>query len=122
MVGAMADSLIDKKDALEFKFAVYIVLGIIAIVVINLLLDGIRKAIRGLDTAALGALLLWIGHKTSGVIVISAISGLLYLIGGTLVATGLVVFILLKLFRRKRAKRRSQPSAPPQVQEEEKEE
>lgn len=120
MFEALAGSLADKKDALEFRLTLYIVLGIVAIVVVSLLIDGIRKYIRGLDTAALGALLIWIGYQASKIKVISVVTNLLYLIGGTLVAAGLLVFILLKIIRRKRARKRARNAGPPQVEQTEK--
>lgn len=123
MFGSLISSIGDKKDALEFKLALYIVLGIVAIVVISLLLDSIRRFIRGLDTAALGALLLWIGHKASEIKIISIVSNLLYLIGGTLFAVGLLVFIVLTLFKRRRAKkivRQAQAQQAQQAQQAEK--
>lgn len=120
MFETLAGSLADKRDALEAKLMLYIVLGIIAIVVVSLLLDGIRRYIRGLDTAALGALLIWAGYQASKIKIISVVTNLLYLIGGTLVAVGLLAFILLKIIRRKRARKRAEQAGPPKVQEAEK--
>ena len=51
----MFGSLTEKASSFEAKLALYIVAGVVALVIVNLLLDGIRKYIRGLDTAALGA-------------------------------------------------------------------
>ena len=117
MFNSIATSVANAKSALEFKLILYIVLGIVAIVLVNLLLDGIRKAIRGLDTAALGGIILWTGHKAAEIKIISVVSGLLYLIGGTLVAVGLLVFILLKVIRHKIAGKAAGQSGPPQPQD-----
>ena len=48
-------------NSLESKLMLYIIAGIVILVIINLLLDSVRKYIRGLDTAALGVLFLWLG-------------------------------------------------------------
>ena len=100
----------DKSDPHELKLALYIVIGIVVLVILNTLIDGIRRHIRGLDTAALGALFLFLGHKAAGVKLISVLSNLLYLVGGTLVAVGLLLFIILKLFRRDRKKKTAERS------------
>lgn len=120
MFGTLASSFTEKKDALEFRIMLYIILGIIAIVVVSLLIDGIRRYIRGLDTAALGALLIWVGYQASKIKVISVVTNLLYLIGGTLLAVGLLVFILLKIIRRKRVRKRAEQAGPPKVEQTEK--
>ena len=88
--------------SMEFKLVLFIILGIVVIVIISLLLDGIRKAIRSLDIAALGALLVWCGFKASDIAIVEVVSSLLYLIGGTLFAVGLMAFVLLKVIRHKR--------------------
>ncbi len=120
MFGTLVSSFTEKKDALEFKIMLYIILGIIAIVVVSLLIDGIRRYIRGLDTAALGALLIWVGYQASKIKIISVVTNLLYLIGGTLLAVGLLVFILLKIIRRKRVRKRAEQAGPPKVEQTEK--
>ena len=105
MFGSLLATIGEKKDALEFKVTLYIIIGIVAIVVIRVLIDGIRKYIRGLDTAALGALFLWLGHWAAGVKVVSVVSKLLYIVGGTLFGVGLLVFVILQLIKRGRKKR-----------------
>lgn len=102
MSASLFNILGDNRDALEFKVGLYIVLGVVAIVIVSLLLDRIRRVIRGLDTAALGVLLLWLGHKAAELKVVSAVSMLLNLIGGTLLGTGLIVFVIIMLIRHKR--------------------
>ncbi len=102
MFGSLISSLTDTKNSLEFKLTLFVIGAIVVLVIVNLLLDGIRKYIRGLDTAALGGILIWVGYKASGLAMISVVTKLLYLIGGTLLVVGLLVFILSKLFRRKR--------------------
>ena len=62
----MIGSLSAKASAFESKLMLYIILGVVALVIVNLLLDGVRKFIRGLDTAALGALFIFLGYKASG--------------------------------------------------------
>ena len=107
----MIQSLFGQKDSLEFKLVLFIVGLIVALVIVNLLLDGIRRYIRGLDTAALGGIIIWLGYKASGISFISLVTNLLYLIGGTLCVVGLIVFILSKMFGRKR--KATQLSGPP---------
>ena len=100
----------EKSDPHELKLALYIVIGIVVLVILNTLIDGIRRHIRGLDTAALGALFIFLGYKAAGVKVVSILANLLYLVGGTLVAVGLLLFIILKLFRRDRKKKTAERS------------
>ena len=108
----MFGSLAAKASAFESKLMLYIILGVVALVIVNLLLDGVRKFIRGLDTAALGALLIFLGYKASKLALVSVLTNLLYLVGGTLFATGILVFIIMTAIRRKRAVRRSGPPMP----------
>ena len=108
----MFGSLTEKASSLETKLALYIVAGVIALVIVNLLLDGIRKYIRGLDTAALGALLIFVGYKAAELKLVSVLSNLLYLVGGTLFITGILIFVIKTIIKRKRAVVRSGPPMP----------
>ena len=108
----MFGSLAATAGSFESRLALYIVGGVIALVIINLLLDGIRRYIRGLDTAALGALLIFLGYKASELKLVSVLTNLLYLIGGTLFAVGILVFVLMMIIKRKHAVKRSGPPMP----------
>lgn len=108
----MFGSLAATAGSFESRLALYIVGGVIALVIINLLLDGIRRYIRGLDSAALGALLIFLGYKASELKLVSVLTNLLYLIGGTLFAVGILVFVLMMITKRKRAVKRSGPPMP----------
>ena len=108
----MFGSLAAKAGSFESKLMLYIILGVVALVIVNLLLDGVRKFIRGLDTAALGALFIWLGYKSSTVQLVSVLTNLLYLIGGTLFISGVLIFIILMAIKRKRAVKRSGPPMP----------
>ena len=108
----MFGSLTEKASSLETKLALYIVAGVIVLVIVNLLLDGIRKYIRGLDTAALGALLIFVGYKAAELKLVSVLSNLLYLVGGTLFITGILIFVIKTIIKRKRAVVRSGPTLP----------
>lgn len=108
----MFGSLAATAGSFESRLALYIVGGVIALVIINLLLDGIRRYIRGLDTAALGALLIFLGYKASELKLVSVLANLLYLVGGTLFAVGVLVFVLMMIIKRKRAVKRSGPPMP----------
>lgn len=108
----MFGSLAATAGSFESRLALYIVGGVIALVIINLLLDGIRRYIRGLDSAALGALLIFLGYKASELKLVSVLANLLYLIGGTLFAVGILVFVLMMIIKRKRAVKRSGPPMP----------
>ena len=116
MFGSLGNAVAAKAGALETKLALYIVGGIIALVIVNLLLDGIRRYIRGLDTAALGGIFLWLGFESSKIAVVSVLKNLLYLVGGTLCITGLVVFVISMLVRSKRSAKRSGPPMPKHAQ------
>lgn len=120
MFGSLAATVSDNLDGIRTKAILYIIVGIIALVIINLLLDSIRKFIRGLDTAALGAVLIWLGFEAKKLTIVKAVSDLLLLIGWTLVIVGLLVFILIKLFRGKRNRRKraaaQKDSAPAEKQ------
>ena len=108
----MFGSLTEKASSLETKLALYIVAGVIVLVIVNLLLDGVRRYIRGLDTAALGALLIFLGYKAAEIKLVSVLSNLLYLVGGTLFVTGVLIFIIRTIIKRKRAVVRSGPPMP----------
>ncbi len=108
----MFGSLAATAGSFESRLALYIVGGVIALVIINLLLDGIRRYIRGLDSAALGALLIFLGYKASELKLVSVLANLLYLVGGTLFAVGVLVFVLMMIIKRKRAVKRSGPPMP----------
>ena len=108
----MIESLSAKAGSFETKLALYIVAGVIVLVIVNLLLDGIRRYIRGLDTAGLGAILIFLGYKASTVKLVSVLSNLLYLVGGTLFIAGIIVFIIMMMIKRKRAIKRSGPPMP----------
>ena len=82
MSGNLVSSLSGPKDSLEFKLILYIILGVVALVIIHVLIDGIRRYIIGLDSAVLGGLLVWLGIKAQDIAVISVVSNLLYLIEG----------------------------------------
>jgi len=116
----MFGSAAAKASAFESKLILYIVLGVLALVIINLLLDGIRRYIRGLDTAGLGAIFIFLGYKASGFKMVSALTNLLYLVGGTLFASGILIFVLMLLFRRRRSAKRSGPPMPKHAEKSEK--
>ena len=99
LVGALAG------DGFKGKLILYIILGITAVVIISVLLDGIKKYIRGLDTAALGGLLIWLGYEANKIALVRTLSDLLYLVGGTLVVVGLIVFIIIRMIKGKRKAR-----------------
>ena len=109
---SMFDLLNQHASAFETKLMMYIILGVVAIVIVNLLLDGVRKFIRGLDTAALGALLIFLGYKASELQLVSVLTNLLYLVGGTLVAVGILVFVLMMIIKGKRSAKRGGPPMP----------
>ena len=109
-----------KASGFESKLMLYIVLGVVALVIVNLLLDGIRKFIRGLDTAALGAIFIFLGYKASEFKLVSALTNLLYLVGGTLFILGIIIFIIMKAIRRKKVARESGPPMPKHAKTDEK--
>lgn len=104
LYGSIFTSIGEVFGDIKTKFIVYTILGIIVIVIISLLLDGVRKYIRGLDTAALGALLLFVGYKTYSIPLISTVAKLL-LVGGTLFVVGILVFVIFRLIKRKHNER-----------------
>ena len=108
----MFGSLAAKAGSFETKLTLYIIIGVIAIVIVNLLLEGVKKYIRGLDTAALGALLIFLGYKASEFELVRVLSNLLYLIGGTLFASGILIFVIMTMIKHKRAVKRSGPPMP----------
>ena len=102
MFGSLVSTFAGNADGFKGKLILYIIVGIVALVIVNLLLDGIRRYIRGLDTAVLGALLIWLGYQSDKIALVRTLSDLLYLVGGTLAVTGLVVFIITMIIRGKR--------------------
>ena len=115
----MFDLLHSQASAFETKLMMYIILGVVAIVIVNLLLDPIRKYIRGLDTAALGALFIFLGYKASEFELVKALTNLLYLVGGVLAALGILIFVLKTIRRAKRKARQSGPPMPKEPMERE---
>ena len=115
----MFDLLNQHASAFETKLMMYIILGVVAIVIVNLLLDPIRKYIRGLDTAALGALFIFLGYKASEYELVKALTNLLYLVGGVLAALGILIFVLKTIRRAKRKARQSGPPMPKEPMERE---
>ena len=105
-ITAFFGSLGDKADALKSKLILYIIVGIVVIVIISLLLEGVKQFIRGLDTAALGGLFLWLGYKANDIPLIKATSSLLLAAGGTLFVVGILVFVITRVFRRRRVARK----------------
>ena len=81
--------------------------GIIAIVLLSLILDKVRKYIRGLDTAAIGALVFWLGYKVSQLAVPKGVAEIMVLAGATLFIVGLLVFIFKVVFKRKKSKNKT---------------
>ena len=116
MFGSLANSVAAKANALETKLMLYIVAGIIVLVIVSILLEGVRRYIRGLDTAALGGIFLWLGYESSKLALVNVLTNLLYLVGGTLCVTGLIVFVITMVVRSKRAARRSGPPMPKHAQ------
>ena len=106
-MGSLISSFAGTADSIKDNLFLYIILGIIALVIISVLLDGIKRFIRGLDIAALGALFIWLGFEADKIAIASSVSDLLYLVGGTLAVTGVLVFIIIKLIRGKRKARRN---------------
>lgn len=102
MFGSLVGSLVNTQDATKSKIIMYMVIAIAVIVIIGVLLDGVRRFIRGLDTAVLGGIFLWIAYKSWNIPVISALAEYLLAAGATLVAVGLIVFIINRIVRRKR--------------------
>lgn len=102
MFGSLVSSFTGDAAAFRSKLIMYIIIGIVAIVIISALLDGIKKYIRGLDTAALGALFIWLGYESNKIALVKSLSDLLYLAGGTLAVTGVILFIITRILRRKR--------------------
>ena len=108
MFGDLVSSIGDKADALRTKLILYIIVGIIVIVIVSVLLEGVRKVIRGLDTAALGALFFWLATKLDNVPVVAELARYLYAAGATLFIVGILVFIITKLFGRRRRRRKDE--------------
>lgn len=120
MFGSLTAALVG--DGFKSKLILYIILGIVAIVIVSLLLDGIRKYIRGLDTAALGALLIWLGYQADKVALVRTLSDLLYLVGGTLAVVGLLVFIIMRMIKGKRKARNQYEAKHQEIVKEKKQE
>ena len=106
MFGSLVNAFAGNMDGAKSKLILYIIAGVIVLVIVSVLLDGIRKFIRGLDIAALGALFIWLGYQADKHALANTFSDLLYLVGGTLAVTGLLLFIVIKLIRGKRKARK----------------
>ena len=107
MFDSILGALSSEVMAFKIQVIVFVILGTIALVLLGLLLDLIKKYIRGLDTAALGIILIIVG-KIAESRVVKGVSELLYLIGGTLIVSGIILFIIIKSIRHKRRVRKAE--------------
>ena len=71
------EPIAEKLEAFKEEFKFYIIAGIIIILLISLLIDIIRRYIRGLDMAAIGGLLLWISFRIADVPIVKILCGIL---------------------------------------------
>lgn len=104
ILGALSSEVM----ALKIQVIVFVVLGTVALVLLSLLLDLVKKYIRGLDTALLGGILILAAKIAADHNVIKAVTDLLYLIAGTLIVTGIIIFIISLSVRRKRKARQAE--------------
>ena len=107
MFGDIIDLFRENPEIFKSKLLLYVIAGIIAIVLLSLMLDKIRKYIRGLDTAAIGALVFWLGYKVSQLAVPKGVAEIMVLAGTTLIIVGLLVFIFKVVFKRKKNKNKT---------------
>ena len=49
--------------------------------------------------------MIWLGYESNKIALVKSLSDLLYLVGGTLVVVGLLLFIIIKIIRAKRRAR-----------------
>ena len=120
MVASIAGSMAGITQSLETKLTLYIVIFIVAVVIVNNLIDGIRSYIRGLDSAVLGGIFLYLAHRASDVALVKPLTGLLTLIGATLVITGLVIFIVTRAIKAKFRSRSAEREWDPKIEKKEK--
>ena len=103
MFGEIIDLFRENPEIFRSKILLYVIGGIIAIVILSLILDRVRKYIRGLDTAAIGALVFWLGYKVSQLPAVpKGVAEIIILTGAVLFIVGLLVFIFKVVFKRKR--------------------
>ena len=103
MFGEIIDLFRDNPEIFRSKILLYVIAGIVAIVILSLILDRVRKYIRGLDTAAIGALVFWLGYKVSQLPAVpKGVAEIIILTGAILFIVGLLVFIFKVVFKRKR--------------------
>ncbi len=103
MFGELIDLFRDNPEIFRSKLLLYVIAGIVAIVLLSLILDKVRKYIRGLDTAAIGALVFWLGYKASQLPAVpKGVAEIIVLAGAVLFIVGLLVFIFKVVFKRKR--------------------
>ncbi len=107
MFGDIIDLFRENPEIFKSKLLLYVIAGIIAIVLLSLILDKVRKYIRGLDTAAIGALVFWLGYKVSQLAVPKGVAEIMVLAGATLIIVGLLVFIFKVVFKRKKNKNKT---------------
>ena len=107
MFGDIIDLFRENPEIFKSKLLLYVIAGIIAIVLLSLILDKVRKYIRGLDTAAIGALVFWLGYKVSQLAVPKGVAEIMVLAGTTLIIVGLLVFIFKVVFKRKKNKNKT---------------
>lgn len=107
-IGDKAQYVISGSAWDDFKMNVllWVVVAIVAIILICTLFDGVRRAIRGLDVAAIGGLFIWIGTKIPDVPLLNDLKAPALYLGLGLVVLGVIVFIIAKTVGRKRQKKK----------------
>lgn len=113
MFGSLISSLTENLDGFRTKAVLYLIAGVAVIVILSVLLDGVRKYIRGLDTAALGALFIWLGYEAAQYSLTKGAAIYMLAAGGTMAVLGILIFIISRSFRRSRKRKAVVESGPP---------
>lgn len=91
----------------DFKTSVllWVVVGVVALVLVLTLFDGLRSAIKGLDVSALGALFVWLSVKIPDFALVQDLKEPTLVIGAVLIVLGVVIFVVTKISRARRRRR-----------------
>ena len=112
MFGSLIDSLTDGLDSFKTKAILYIVLAVFVLVILSVLLDGIRKYIRGLDTAVFGGLVIWLAYEANQYSLTKSAAVYIFAAGGALLVSGIIVFMISNSIRSSRNRRRTMDGPP----------
>lgn len=84
----------DAWDAFKMKMLIWLLIIVGLFILISLCSQAIKRIIRGLDIAAVGGLLVWLGTKVPDIVFVRDLEKTLMMIGIGLLVFGLAIFVI----------------------------